>query len=272
MLQTHEHGPVRYFALGKSWAGRTMMTTGVYFVDGTLIDTGPANAQPEFAAILGRVDAEQVVLTHHHEDHTGNAVFAANHLDRPPLAHSLALPLLRNPRPLPLYRKMVWGSAPGIAAEALGKALHTRSHTFEVLHTPGHAPDHVALLEPEERWLFVGDLYISPRLAVMQPDEDAGALIGSLRLLLELPDCTLFCQHTGVHPSHQRALGAKLDFLLGVQKEARVLREEGRTVAEITRHLGIEKPMIKLLSGGELSARNLVRALLRAAGVDAGDG
>ena len=267
MLQAHEHGPVRYFALGKSWAGRTVMSSGVYFVDGTLIDTGPANAQVQFAAVLGRVDAEQVVLTHHHEDHTGNAVFAANHLDRPPLAHGLALPLLRNPRPLPLYRRMVWGSAPALAAEALGKTLHTPSHTFEVLHTPGHAPDHVALYEPDERWLFVGDLYISPRLAVMQPDEDAGKLIGSLRRLLTLPDCTLFCQHTGVHHSHQQRLGAKLDFLLGVQREARVMHEEGCTVAEITRRLGIEKPMIKVLSGGELSARNLVRALLRASGV-----
>jgi glyoxylase-like metal-dependent hydrolase (beta-lactamase superfamily II) len=268
MLRSREHGPVRYFSLAKSWAGRTIMSTGVFFVDGTLIDTGPANAQVELARILGKVDAEQVVLTHHHEDHIGNAAFAANHLDRPPLAHSLALPLMRHPEPLPLYRRVTWGTPPPVQAEALGKRLHTRAHTFEVIHTPGHAPDHVALYEPEERWLFTGDLYISPRLAVMRPDEDAAKLIGSLRKLMELPDCTLFCQHSGVHDSHQRSLGARLDFLLGVQNKAVTMHEEGRSVAEITRALELEKPLIKLISRGQLSARNMVAALLRDAGVN----
>lgn len=269
MLRASEHGAVHYFVLGRSWIGRTPMTCGVYFVDGTLIDTGPANAQVEFAAVLGKVDAEQVVLTHHHEDHAGNAVFAANHLDRAPLAHALALPLLRRPKPLPLYRRIVWGTAPPIAAEALGATLHTREHAFRVIHTPGHAPDHVALYEPERRWLFTGDLYISPRLALMQPDEDAGALVASMRKLMELPDCTLFCQHSGVHKSHQRALGAKLDFLLGVQSRAVTMHHEGRDAAEIVRGLGIEKPFIKLVSRGEMSARNLVDELLREAGVNA---
>jgi glyoxylase-like metal-dependent hydrolase (beta-lactamase superfamily II) len=272
MLRATDHGEVRYFSLARSWAGRAIMTAGVYFVDGTLIDTGPANAGVEFAAILGRVDADQVVLTHHHEDHVGNAGFAANHLDRPPLAHTLALPLVRHPERLPLYRKITWGAPPPIEAEALGKTLHTREHAFQVLHTPGHAPDHVALYEPEKRWLFVGDLYISPRLSVVQPDEDVGALIGSLRFLMGLPDCTLFCQHTGAHESHQRCLGAKLDFLLGTQNRAVVMHEEGRSLGEITHRLGLEKPMIKFFSRGEMSARNLVRALLHDAGVDNGNG
>jgi len=267
MLRSSEHGPVRYFALAKSWAGRTIMSTGVFYVDGTLIDTGPSNAQVEFARILGKVDAEQVVLTHHHEDHVGNAAFAANHLDRPPLAHSLALSFMRHPEPLPLYRRVTWGMPPPVQAEALGKTLHTREHTFEVIHTPGHAPDHVALYEPEQRWLFAGDLYISPRVAVMFPDEDASALIASLRKLMELPDCTLFCQHSGVHDSHQRGLGARLDFLLGVQNKATTMHEEGRSLAEITRALALEKPIIKLVSGGQLSARNMVAALLRDAGI-----
>ncbi|MGD8331011.1 MAG: MBL fold metallo-hydrolase [Acidobacteriota bacterium] len=268
MLRSSDHGPVRYFSLAKSWAGRIIMATGVFFVDGTLIDTGPANAQVEFARILGKVDAEQVVLTHHHEDHIGNAAFAANHLDRPPLAHGLALPFIRHPERLPLYRRVTWGTPPPVQAEALGKTLHTREHAFEVIHTPGHAPDHVVLYEPNERWLFAGDLYISRRLAVVRPDEDVGALIASLRRLMELPDCTLFCQHTGVHESHQRSLGAKLDFLLGVQNKATTMHEEGRSVAEITRALALEKPIIKLVSRGQLSARNLVAALLRDAGVD----
>jgi len=272
MLSSKEHGPVKHFTLARSYAGRSILTSGVYFVDGTLIDTGPANAHVEFASIIGSVDAEQLVLTHHHEDHVGNAAFAANHLDRLPLAHTLALPLVRNPRPLPFYRRVTWGTAAPVEAEALGERLHTRNHVLRVIHTPGHAPDHVALHEPEQRWLFVGDLYISARLPLMMRGDDVTALMASLRTLLELPDCTMFCQHSGARNSHQKCLGSKLDFFLGLQNKAVVMHEEGRTTAEITRRLNLEKPVIKLVSRGEMSARNLVEALLRDAGVDNGNG
>ncbi len=268
MLSSRDHGPVRYFSLARSYMGRSLLTSGVYYVDGALIDSGPANAHVEFASIIGGVDAEQLVLTHHHEDHVGNAGFAAKHLDRSPLAHALALSLVRNPRPLPFYRQMTWGTPEPFEAEALGDTLPTRNHVFRVMHTPGHAPDHVTLHEPEQRWLFTGDLFIARRLAVATRDEDVTALMASLRSLLELPDCTMFCQHSGIHRSHQKALGSKLDFLLGLQNKAVTMHEEGCNVAEITRQLGIERASVKLVSRGEMSARNLVDGLLRDAGVD----
>lgn len=267
MLTSTDHGPIRYFSLARSYAGRVILSVGVFYVDGLLIDSGPPNAHIEFASIIGGVDAEQLVLTHHHEDHIGNAAFAARHLHRPPLVHGLALALVRNPRPLPFYRKITWGSPASFEAEALGDTLHTRNHEFRVIHTPGHAPDHVALYEPEQRWLFTGDLFIAARLPLMMRGQDVTALIASLRSLLELPDCTMFCQHSGVQASHQRALGSKLDFLLGLQNKAVVMHEEGCTAAEITRQLRIENTSMKLFSGGEMSARNLVEGLLRDAGV-----
>ena len=270
MLRSEEHGLVRYFALARSIAGRYFLSSGVYFVDGLLIDTGPSNASAEFASILGSVDAYQLLLTHHHEDHTGNAAFAANHLDRPPLAHPLAVPLMRKPSLIPFYRKVVWGSAEAVEAEPLTDELRTPNHTFRVIHTPGHAPDHIALYEPDEKWLFAGDLFLAPRLKVLRSDENVTELISSLRKLLELPDCTLFCQHSGAHASHQKELAQKLDFLLGIQHEAVVMHDEGRTVDETVRALKLEKPGMKFISRGEFSARNLVSELLRDAGVEGG--
>ncbi len=272
MLVSREHGPVRYFSIARSYAGRSILTSGVYFVDGMLVDAGPANAHVEFAAIIGSVDADQLVLTHHHEDHIGNAAFAANHLDRPPRAHGLTLPLVRKPEPLPLYRRITWGSPAPFEAEALGEAVHTPDHEFQVIHTPGHAPDHVARYEAEQRWLFAGDLFLAPRLRLLRDDEDLTKLMGSLRKLMELRDCTLFCQHSGIHESHQKSLGQKLDFLLGIQQKAVVMHDEGRTIDEIVRGLKIEKPGMRFVSRGEFSARNLVRELLRDAGIGDGNG
>ena len=81
------------------------------------------------------VDAEQVVLTHHHEDHVGNAGFAANHLDRPPLAHGLTLPLVRRPLPLPLYRRVTWGVPEPFEAETLGETPNAVSLRYNRLLT-----------------------------------------------------------------------------------------------------------------------------------------
>jgi len=263
VLRAHDYGPVRYFSLARSRFGRTILTSGVYFVDGLLIDTGPANAQLQLARVLGRVRPDQVVLTHHHEDHIGNALFVANHIDRPPLAHPLALPLVRRPGPLPLYRRITWGTPQPFAAEALGKRLATPSHRFEVIHTPGHAPDHIALYEPEQRWLFAGDLFIAAHVKVLRADENVSGLIASLRKLLELPDCTLFCQHTGMHSSHHKSFGRKLDFLLSTQRKAVALRADGRSVAEIAAALDIRNRWIEVFSRGEFSGRNLIAELLR---------
>ena len=73
MLRHRPYGPVDYFAMARSWGGRHILTTGVYVVDGLLIDTGPPNAPNEIRQILGQADVNACVITHHHEDHVGNA-------------------------------------------------------------------------------------------------------------------------------------------------------------------------------------------------------
>lgn len=273
MLRSRRYGEVRFFELARSVGGRYLLSSGVYLVDGLLIDTGPASARSGFLRLADELEAagervERILLTHHHEDHTGNAGLAVGRFGTVPLAHPQGLPLLREPEPLPLYRRLVWGASPPVEAEALGEEIATRSHTFRVLHTPGHAPDHVALHEPREGWLFAGDLYLADRLKVLRADEEVGGILASLRELLRLPDCALFCQHSGRHDSHQQRLAAKLDFLLGLQERAVMHLEEGRSVRDIARELGVRKPFWRWVSRGEFSGENLVRGLLREAGKD----
>jgi hypothetical protein len=98
---------------------------------------------------------------------------------------------------------------------------------------------------------------------VLRADENVSGLIVSLRKLLELPDCTLFCQHTGMHSSHRKSFGRKLDFLLSTQQKAVALRAEGHSAAEIAAALDIRNRWIEVFSRGEFSGRNLIAELLR---------
>ena len=46
------------------------LEVSVYLIDGLLIDTGPYRKREELIALFEQRSIEQVILTHHHEDHT----------------------------------------------------------------------------------------------------------------------------------------------------------------------------------------------------------
>ena len=83
---------------------------------------------------------------------------------------------------------------------------------------------------------------------------------------MAIPDCVMFCHHTGYHAGHQHRLGRRLDFLLGLQQKAVMHHEEGLSIAEITKKVGIRDTFLRLVSGNDYSGRNLIAGLLRDAG------
>src|SRR2546426_6221524 len=94
-------------------------------------------------------------------------------------------------------RRVAWGPRPPAPAVPLGEGLETSRFRFRVIHTPGHATDHVALFEPERGWLFSGDLYLAPRLRYLRADEDVYAMMDSLRRGVGLAPPVPFFPHPG---------------------------------------------------------------------------
>ena len=65
---------------------------------------------------------------------------------------------------------------------ALGESTH-----LAVIHTPGHASNHLCYLLEEEKTLFTGDHVMQASTVVINPpDGDMAAYIASLRSLLDL--------------------------------------------------------------------------------------
>lgn len=263
MLRKEDFGPIRLYEFTRTVLGQRVMRVGAYRVDGLLIDCGPARAAELLAQVVDDGPVDDLVLTHHHEDHSGNASALAQRTGCRVHVHAAGRALVESPGRIPAYRRAFWGAAPATAAIALGDEVRTEHFCFRVIHTPGHAPDHVALYEPDQGWLFVGDLYLTDRPQHACVYDDLGEIIASLRTLLSLRDCTMFCQHTGRHPSHHHRLGRKLDALLGLQHRAVMHRDEGLEVAEIARAMGLRDGLLPWLTQGEISAHHLVVGLLR---------
>jgi glyoxylase-like metal-dependent hydrolase (beta-lactamase superfamily II)/8-oxo-dGTP pyrophosphatase MutT (NUDIX family) len=151
---------------------------------------------------LGHVPAT-VVLTHHHRDHVGGAVKVAQRLGLPVRAHPQVLGVLP-------------AGVGGLALERLadGDELGLDGMTLRALHTPGHAPGHLAFLVVDHGLLIAGDLASGLSTILINPEDgDMGQYLDSLSRVRDL-GCRMLL------PSHGPPLpGKALDKLVDHRRE-----------------------------------------------------
>jgi glyoxylase-like metal-dependent hydrolase (beta-lactamase superfamily II) len=238
--------------------------TAAYWVDGLLIDTGPAHTARDMAAILAKRRVDCIVNTHSHEDHVGgNAALQASH-GCPVLAHPAALPLLANPRleRLQAYRLLYWGRPRPSQGMPVGDWVETERHRFRVIETPGHSPDHVCLFEPELGWLFSGDAFIGGEDRVLREGYDVVGIIASLKRLAGLPVQTIFSGSGTVRAEGTAPLVAKVAYLEALGERIRALRTEGLTPRQIRWRLWGSEAIVTYVTLGHLSGLHLIQSYL----------
>ena len=116
-------------------------------------------------------------------------------------------------------------------AIADGDVLDLDGQIWTALHTPGHAPGHLALHEPSRRWLIAGDLVSAlSTILVGLADGDMGLFMDSLRRVAAL-------QVRSVLPSHGAPMPGKSLAAALVHREARELRVLGALDVDVARGL-----------------------------------
>ena len=121
---------------------------------------------------LGVSPLARVIVTHGHPDHASGA------------------PVLAGRWPGTAFFKMPWPDRDGeyrVAWRPLadGDVVVAGSGTLRVLHTPGHAPDHVCLFDEANGTLFCGDLLIQGGTVVV-PGSFGGSLADYLASLARI--------------------------------------------------------------------------------------
>ena len=265
MLRVERHGPVYECLLARPILGHAYYHTAAYWVDGLLVDSGCAFTARELRQALASLPLAQIANTHSHEDHIGgNAELQRARGGVPIFAHPLALPVLANPRLqyLQPYRRFFWGWPQPSQGSALGEWVETERHHFQVIPTPGHSPDHVALYEPDEGWLFSGDAFIGGRDRAGRLDYDLYAIIDSLNKLAALDAAVLFPGSGTVRTDPTAALRRKAQDLQELGEEVRRLHAQGLSVGTIKRRLLGPEPYIRWLTLGHFSGAHLIRGFL----------
>lgn len=257
-------GEVLKLRVARDILGRPIYFTAAYWVDGLLIDTGCAHTAAQLLQALKGRRVDEVVNTHSHEDHIGaNAALQAA-FGCPIYAYPDALPVLRNPRLQPLhpYRRIFWGWPKPSEGQPVGKRVETGHFCFEVIHTPGHSPDHICLFEPERGWLFSGDAYIGGEDRALREGYDIHGIIASLKRMAQLPVQAIFSGSGSVREVGIEPLRQKIAYLEELGERVEDLHGQGLSPQQIRRRLfGPELP-IAYVTLGHFSGTHLVRSYL----------
>lgn len=142
-----------------------------------------------------------VVNTHVHNDHIGhNHLFDEVAMYDHPISHEVAKNGLPNSKMAPLVAPgKVWKPLPEefdvknfmVPPFKVSHWLHDGdkinlgNRVLEVLHTPGHTPDSICLLERETRLLFTGDIFYTAAIYLYLPGSDLPTFIKSYHKLME---------------------------------------------------------------------------------------
>lgn len=133
-----------------------------------LIDAGVGHqAHLDSIAAAAPNGLAHVLVTHAHADHMAG------------------VPAIQERWPAVKLSKLPWPERdPSLAWCGLedGAIVTTDEGDLTVLHTPGHAPDHVSLWHAESRTLFVGDMLVQGKTVVI-PASHGGSLAAYLQSL-----------------------------------------------------------------------------------------
>jgi glyoxylase-like metal-dependent hydrolase (beta-lactamase superfamily II) len=165
-----------------------------YLLDGaepTLIDAGVGHAShvEAIAAHLNGRALVRVLVTHGHPDHASG------------------LPVLRARWPALEARKWMAHPEDGWTPLHDGDSVQAGDTSLAVVHTPGHAADHVCFFHAESRALFCGDMMTATTTILIPPAAHGGSLRAYLASLQHLADL----QPATAWPGHGDVIGRPVD-------------------------------------------------------------
>ncbi len=166
---------------------------------------------------------QAIVLTHHHVDHVGAARWLADRVGAPVVAHPITKALVE-PK-LRVDATIEEGHVFDLGVDRRGEPFRV-----EVLHTPGHAPGHIVLVDrrPGAHLMIVGDMVAAIGTIIVDPPEgNMAEYLRQLERLAAMPESILIPAHGPPIVEGRRHLKRYV---------AHRLMREDKVVAALTRH------------------------------------
>ena len=125
ICKKYDFKDIKGFKLGWSLLGPPLLTVYCYILDDLMIDTGQSHMQKEVLEIAGDHHIKRIFLTHHHEDHSGNAAAIKSVHDTTVFGHPLTKEKMDIPFHILPYQKYVWGKSAPVTIEPFPQKIET---------------------------------------------------------------------------------------------------------------------------------------------------
>lgn len=195
--------------------------TNVYWIGKdhvTLIDPGPDDPQ-HVEALLEHVGdrLERIIVTHTHRDHSPAAM---------PIARATGAPVFGKPAPGTFENDESF-VADGELQD--GDQLDCDGQKLTVIHTPGHASNHLCFLIDEIGMLLTGDhIMEGSTVVIAAPDGNMGDYFASMARLRAMPIHSIAPGHGRVMVDHVTVIDSILEHRLKRERKVLAAVREGQ--------------------------------------------
>lgn len=236
----------------------------VYFfkLDNVLIDTGALKTRWMIPEFEGKNRPTDILVTHFHEDHTGNLAYFIRKYNAKAYGNEETVKIMKNGFAILPYERVMFGHAEPAEMQPLPIQPDFGKYSFKAYHTPGHSHDHMAYYEPNQGWLFSGDLYVADRIKVWRKTENLKEQIHSLETLCALDFDVLLCNHNPQWTSGKERLLAKLNHFHIFYQRVADCYAKGLPVPETMKVLSLkENLLLRIVTADDVAVRHMVQSV-----------
>ncbi len=242
---------------------KNVQTVYTFFIEDLMIDTGQRYCRPLVDEVVKIHQPKQLFITHHHEDHTGNAAYLVKKYGLDACGHSKCAEILSKGYKISPLAKLINGEVEKVKINISKDIVEFKNFNIHSIYTPGHSEDHLAYFVPERGYLFSGDLYVADKIKYFVYYEDLGLQIESIRKLLLLDFDVLFCSHNPKIINGKKHLNNKLQFFEDFYGRVVDLYKDGKKPPEILKELDMkENNFYMVVTLGNFSAVNMIHSVI----------
>lgn len=257
---------VNYYRFSVYRLGSNVQTVYTFVLDDLLIDTAQRFNRENILKVAKEHEISKIILTHHHEDHSGNVAFLMKELNVDTYAHPETVRILKKGFSVSVLGKLMNGDVEKAHLKPLLETdlIETKKYSLQPIFTPGHCNDHYCYYEKKHGYLFSGDLYVADKIKYFAPYESIFIQMDSLKKLLQLDFDVLFCSHNPKTENGKKRLQNKLNFFEEFVGTVIKYREQGFSSSEIFAKMGNKENMFyKVITFGNFTAENMVKSVIK---------
>ena len=265
-----KHENVEYFKLSVYRLNRNFQTVYCFLLGDLLIDTAHSNSRPKIKEVFKDKLINQIAITHHHEDHTGNLAYLIHKKGARAYGHEQTVHLMKNGYRVSPLGLAISGRVRKAQLQVIkdGDVIENEQFSLRAIHTPGHTDDHMTYYEADKGYLFSGDLYVADRIKYFEKNESLKTQIESIKKLTALNFDVLFCSHNPKLKNGKERLERKLQLFEDLYGSVLKWHEKGQSTNEILKSLGRKENLFyKYMTAGHFTAENMVKSVLKDEGL-----